>query len=133
LLAALLAACSAVPLASTETPDLSCALPSNCVNSQGTGRMPPLRFDGPPAAALAALRATLASFPEARELSAGPAMLQAIFTTPAGFRDEVTFSVDTATQSIQFRSRSLVGLFDFRVNYGRMAEFTRRFVARPQP
>lgn len=128
-----LAACSVAPLQSSHPPDLACSLPSNCVNSLGTGQLPPLRFVGPPAAALSALRATLATFPEAAIQATSPTALQVIFSSSLGLRDEVIFSFDAAAQSIHFRSRSVVGVFDFRQNYSRMAEFSRRFKARQQP
>ena len=111
--------------------ELACALPSNCVNSLGTGALAPLRFGGTPARALATLQAALATFPEARVVKSEPLALEVIFTTPIGFRDQVDFRIDAAGGRIDFRSRSLFGLFDFGKNHSRMAEFSARFAKQP--
>ena len=125
-LAVLLGAC-----ASTATDpgsaDLTCLIPSNCVNSRETGDLMPLRYAGTPAQALELLRATVATFPEATVVRADPLGLELIFTTPIGFRDKVDFRIDAQAQLINFRSRSLFGLFDFGKNSSRMREFTTRF------
>ena len=106
---------------------LTCTIPSNCVSSRETGDLMPLRFAGTQAQALELLRATVATFPEATIVRADPLGLQLIFTTPVGFRDEVDFRIDAEAQLINFRSRSLFGLFDFGKNRSRMHEFTTRF------
>lgn len=133
-LALLLAACVATPPTANTTGTsasgdlaLDCTLASNCVNSRGTGSLPPLRYAGTPAQALDLLRATLGSFPEATVVRTEPLALEVIFTTPAGFRDQVEFRIDTQSQRIDFRSRSLFGLFDFGKNRSRMQEFSTRF------
>ena len=130
----MLSACAApVPFSNSvatpdsATSDLTCPLPSNCVNSRGTGDLQALRYTGTPTQALAVLRATVATFPEATVVRAEPLSLELIFTTPAGFRDQVDFRIDAQTQRIDFRSRSLVGLFDFGKNRSRMREFSTRF------
>ena len=107
--------------------ELTCTIPSNCVSSRETGDLMPLRFAGTQAQALELLQATLATFPEATVVRADPLGLQLIFTTPIGFRDEVDFRIDAKAQRINFRSRSLLGLFDFGKNRSRMREFTTRF------
>ena len=136
LLVTLLGGCAATPPTSSSTaaaaaytssPDLACALPGNCVNSRGTGDLQPLRFTGTPARAMDILRATLASFPEATVVRAEPLSMELIFTTPAGFRDQVDFRIDAQAQRIDYRSRSLAGLFDFGKNRSRMQEFATRF------
>ena len=133
-LAILLGACAATAPTSNSigapdsgSPDLACPLPSNCVNSRGTGDLVPLRYTGTPAQALDMLRATLATFPEATFVRAEPLALELIFTTPVGFRDQVDFRIDVQAQRIDFRSRSLFGLFDFGKNRSRMQEFATRF------
>jgi uncharacterized protein (DUF1499 family) len=144
----LLGACAATAPSSTPTPtptptptatatatvapgagnaDLACLLPSNCVTSQGSGGLVPLRYAGTPAQALDLLRATLATFPEATVVRAEPLALALIFTTPAGFKDQVDFKIDVQDQRIDFRSRSLFGLFDFGKNRARMQEIATRF------
>jgi uncharacterized protein (DUF1499 family) len=50
-----------------------------------------------------------------------------IFTTRVGFRDQVDFQIDEVAQRIHFRSRSLVGLYDFGKNRSRMQAFRARF------
>ena len=114
------------------TADLACPLPSNCVNSQGTGGFMPLRFAGAAAQALALLQATLATFPEATIVRTEPLSLEVIFTTPVGFRDQVDFRIDAQAQRIDFRSRSLFGLFDFGKNRSRMQDFATRFELQSQ-
>ena len=112
--------------------DLGCPLPSNCVNSLGDGEFAPLRPAGDAAQALAALLATLATFPEARVLQADPQGVEAVFTTPIGFRDQVEFRIEPGGGRIDYRSRSLFGLFDFGKNRARMREFISRFNATPR-
>ena len=109
--------------------DLSCSLTSNCVNSLNGSGLLPLRYVGEPAQGMALLLTTLASYPEARVVSSGPLRLQVIFTTPLGFKDQVDFVVEEQTNQIAYRSRSLLGLFDFGKNRSRMSEFTQRFAA----
>jgi len=53
----------------------------------------------------------------------------AIFTTLLGFRDEVEFRLDAEAQTIHFRSRSLMGAYDFGKNHSRMQDLKSRFEA----
>lgn len=119
------------PAAAQSSPptDLSCSLPSNCVSSVGGGGLEALRFEGTPEQALAALERTLADLPEARVVNRDATQLEVVFTTFLGFRDEVLFRVDAAKQRIDFRSRSLMGLYDFGKNRSRMKDFAARFEA----
>jgi len=110
---------------------LACTLASNCVNSLGTGTLVPLRYAGTPAQALARLQATLTTFPEAQVVHSEPLALEVIFTTPIGFRDQVDLRIDVQQQRIDFRSRSLFGLFDWGKNRSRMHEFSARFERQP--
>jgi uncharacterized protein (DUF1499 family) len=89
--------------------------------------MEPLRFVGTAADAMAVLQATLKAFPEAAIVRSEPLSLEVIFTTPVGFKDHVDFQIDAKALHIDFRSRSLLGLFDFGKNRARMQEFTARF------
>ena len=124
------------PAAAQSSPpaptDLSCSLPSNCVSSVGGGGLEALRFEGTPEQALAALERTLADLPEARVVNRYATQLEVVFTTFLGFRDEVLFRVDAAKQRIDFRSRSLMGLYDFGKNRSRMKDFAARFEAQRQ-
>ncbi len=114
----------------TQTTDLGCTLPTNCIRSSVGSAHAPLGFEGPPARAMALLRATLAEFPEARIVRADASTLEAVFTTPAGFRDDVDFRIDAERQRVDYRSRSSFGLFDFGKNRSRMAAFAARFEAK---
>ena len=105
---------------------LACALPSNCVTTLDGGAEP-LRFAGDAADAMARLRRTLAGYANARVVRGDATAVDAIFTTPAGFEDEVSFRIDASRQRIDYRSRSRLGLFDFGKNRSRMREFAERF------
>lgn len=108
-------------------PSLVCEVSSNCVNSLGSGEFVPLRHEGTPEQGMALLRRTLALFPEAQVTHSSPMWLVVIFTTPLGFRDEVVFVVDGPHAQIAYRSRSLVGLYDFGKNASRMQTFIASF------
>jgi uncharacterized protein (DUF1499 family) len=134
MLAVLLSACAsqaptvrAAGASDTPMVDLVCTFAGNCVNSLGTGGLVPLRYAGTPTQALATLQATLSTFAEAQVVRSEPLALEVIFTTPVGFRDQVDFRIDTEAQRIDFRSRSLFGLFDWGKNRSRMQEFATRF------
>jgi uncharacterized protein (DUF1499 family) len=134
MLALVLSACASQPPAvpavgasDAHSVDLSCPFTGNCVNSLGAGGLAPLRYTGTPAQAMAMLRATLNTFAEARVVRSEPLALEVIFTTPAGFRDQVDFRIDDQAQRIDFRSRSLIGFFDWGKNGSRMREFATRF------
>jgi uncharacterized protein (DUF1499 family) len=124
---ALLAGCATPPPGPAAVLGLACTLPSNCVNSLGTGGLLPLAYAGTPAQAMARLQATLASFPEATVVRSEPLALEVIFITRLGFRDQVDFRIDPGSQRVEFRSRSLFGLFDFGKNRSRMQDFQARF------
>jgi uncharacterized protein (DUF1499 family) len=133
LLAVLLSGCASqeptVPAAGASdarSVDLACTFAGNCVNSLTSGLVP-LRYAGTPAQALATLQATLGTFAEAQVVRSEPLALEVIFTTPAGFKDQVDFMIDAEAQRIDFRSRSLFGLFDWGKNRSRIQEFASRF------
>jgi uncharacterized protein (DUF1499 family) len=111
----------------TSRKELACTLPGNCVDSVGTGGLAPLHYAGTPAQAMATLQSTLTNFPEARIVRSEPLLLETIFTTPVGFRDQVEFRIDEQARRIDFRSRSTFGLFDFGKNRSRMQTFAARF------
>jgi len=112
---------------------LACPDSPNCVNSLGVGGLAPLAYTGSAEQGLARLRATLAGFSEARIERADAMSLTSIFTTRLGFRDEVVFVLDPAQPVIHFRSRSLLGYYDFGKNRSRMQAVAERFAATPQP
>ena len=107
---------------------LPCESPSNCVNSTSEG-LAPMVYTGDAARGLALLKATLAHFPEATLTASGPLRLELIFRTTLGFKDEVIFVLDPAGQRIQFRSRSLMGRYDFGKNRSRMVAVVTQFQA----
>jgi uncharacterized protein (DUF1499 family) len=111
---------------------LACTLPSNCANSLGGGALSPLRFQGTAEQGMAQLAATLATFAEAKLVASDATALEAVFTTPIGFRDQVEFKLDAQAQQIDYRSRSNLELYDFGKNRSRMLEFVARF-AKQQP
>jgi uncharacterized protein (DUF1499 family) len=125
-LALALAGCAVTP-ASPDAVAPACALPTNCMDSLGAGGSAPLVYTGSPEQAIAALQATMATFAEATVLRSDAQGIDAVFTTPAGFRDQVEFRLDAATKRINFRSRSSFGLFDFGKNRARMQAFAARF------
>jgi uncharacterized protein (DUF1499 family) len=106
---------------------LACTLPSNCANSLGGGALAPLHYTGTAPQGMALLKATLATFTEAQVVASDATALEAVFTTPVGFKDQVEFKLDAQAQQIDYRSRSNLGLFDFGKNRSRMLEFAARF------
>lgn len=114
-------------VANDSRAELACTLSTQCVNSFDVGGLGPIRYQGNATQALAVLQTTLAEFPEAKIVKADRHLLEAVFTTPLGFRDLVDFRIDAQAQRIDYRSRSTFGLFDFGKNRSRMAEFSARF------
>lgn len=106
---------------------LSCIHPGNCVNSFSSYGLEALAFVGNSEQAMALLRATLATFPEATIVSSAPLYLEVIFTTTIGFRDQIEFRIDEPSKLIDFRSRSKIGLYDFNKNRSRMQDFSASF------
>lgn len=111
-----------------EVEPLPCETTSNCVNSASEG-LAPMVYTGDSARGLTLLKATLAHFPEATLTAGGPLRLELIFRTMLGFKDEVVFVLDPAGQRIQFRSRSLMGRYDFGKNRSRMVAVVTQFQA----
>jgi uncharacterized protein (DUF1499 family) len=107
---------------------LPCETTSNCVNSTSEG-LAPMVYTGDAARGLALLKATLAHFPEASVTDSGPLRMALIFRTTLGFKDEVIFVLEPAGQRIQFRSRSLMGRYDFGKNRSRMVAVVTQFHA----
>ena len=94
---------------------------------------PPTSLALTPAQAMAALQSTLKTFPEATVVHSAPQFLEVIFTTSVGFKDQVDFQIDAQAQHIDFRSRSLLGLYDFGKNRARMQDFKLRFERQARP
>ena len=106
---------------------LSCTHPGNCVNSFSSYGLDALVFAGNGEQAMALLRATLATFPEATIINTAPLYLEVIFTTTIGFKDQIEFRIDEPSKRIDYRSRSKLGLHDFNKNRSRMQDFTASF------
>lgn len=106
---------------------LSCTHPGNCVNSFSSYGLEALTFEGNGEQAMALLRATLATFPEATIVSSAPLYLEVIFTTTIGFKDQIEFRIDEPSKRIDYRSRSKIGLYDFNKNRSRMQDFSASF------
>lgn len=106
---------------------LSCPQPGNCVNSFSSYGLEALAFADNGEQAMALLRATLLTFPEATIVSSAPLYLEVIFTTTLGFKDQIEFRIDEPSRRIDFRSRSKVGLYDFNKNRSRMQDFSASF------
>lgn len=115
----------------TATERLRCPERPNCVNSRVDRDLPPLQHSGPPDSAIRRLKATLAGFPEATIEQETASALEVIFTTSLGFRDQVIFVVDEDGKQIDFRSRSLIGYYDFGKNRSRMRAFSSAFARTP--
>lgn len=108
-----------------------CPTSPNCVCSQASDpehRIEPFRFEGPPTEALARLQTVIAALPGARLVTADERYLHAEFTSRLfRFVDDVEFSIDPGTQTIEVRSASRAGRADFGVNRQRLEEIRRKF------
>ena len=105
----------------------------NCVCSQDTGplhRIEPLRFEGDPCAAWAALHAAIARMKRVNIVTDGANYLYAEFSTKhMGYTDDAEFLLDTAAGAIQVRSAARLGNRDYGVNRGRIEAIRTRFDA----
>ena len=97
------------------------------MNSLGSSDLKPLRFEGTPTQAVAALRATLAKFHKTKIVKTDGLSMEVVFTTTLGFKDLVDFRIDADAQRIDYRSRSKMGKYDFGKNHSRMSAFSTRF------
>lgn len=104
-----------------------CVRSGNCVDSRVTGGLEPLRYSGPASQGHNLLLQTLATLPEASVEAGQGSPVRAVFTTTLGFKDDVEFWVDPRGGSIDFRSRSRIGLYDLGKNRSRMSDFSARF------
>lgn len=110
---------------------LSCLLPTNCVSSlDGERDFAPLPAAGDPEATRRRLLATIRSFAATEIAIDEPLFVEAVFTTPAGFRDTVRFVIDPASGRVDYASRSGFGLYDFGKNRSRMREFVQAYARR---
>lgn len=102
----------------------SCPSTPNCVSSQSsdpTHYIEPLTYHSSPEAALGHLQAVIQELPRTRIITATDDYLYAEFTSAImGFVDDVEFSLDRATNTIQVRSASRLGESDLGVNRQRI-------------
>lgn len=107
-----------------------CPNKPNCVNSQSSSarhRVEPLRYDGSPAQAMAAVREVLAKLPRVTVVEAGERYLHAECRTPVmGFIDDLEFYCDESTNTMHLRSASRLGYWDLGVNARRIEAIRKR-------
>jgi len=108
-----------------------CPSSPNCVSSAASDaghRVEPLAFTGPPAAAMARLRATIAALPRAQVTRFDDGSLQAEFTSwLLRFVDDVDCVLDAGAGVIHIRSASRVGYSDLGVNRKRVEQIRAAF------
>ena len=111
-----------------------CAPAPHCVSSQAapddSHYVMPLVYKGSAGRARQALLAVLASQGNARIVSAESRFIHATFTTTLGFVDDVTFIVQPAESTIDVKSSSRIGYYDFGVNQRRVERLRKAFEAR---
>jgi uncharacterized protein (DUF1499 family) len=123
LLAGLLATCAGAPPAELGLHAgrlADCPARPNCVASEASDpdrRIDPLRFEGEPARAWAALRAVLAAWPRTQIVRADAGHLHAEARSwLLGFVDDLEFQLDPAAGLIGLRSAARTGYWDLGVN-----------------
>jgi uncharacterized protein (DUF1499 family) len=112
-----------------------CPRTPNCVSTQATDKehgIAPIRYHGPPAAAVTRLVGILKEIPRTTITSADGDSVHAQFRTLVfRFVDDAVFILDDTTKSIHFRSASRLGRSDFGVNRRRMEQIRTAFGAAP--
>ena len=103
----------------------ACPSSPNCVLSTAAAdakhRVAPFPFTGPPAEALARVKAAALSFPRTAVVEEGPGYVKMTFTSALfRFVDDVEFEVDEAAKVVNVRSASRVGHSDLGVNRKRV-------------
>lgn len=115
-----------------------CKSTPNCVSSQADPAdaghyIPPIRFAGTSADAMAAVRKAVESMERATVLRHDPNYLYAEFCSKLmGFVDDVEFTHDEKSGVIHVRSASRLGRRDFGVNRERV-EALRARIGKPSP
>lgn len=111
----------------------ACPDSSNCVSSQSADprhTIDPMRYKGTEEKAWGLLLEAVSGMKRARIVAAGERYLHAEFTSAIfRFVDDVELLLDDGTMTIQVRSASRVGDFDFGVNRRRVEEIRSRFNA----
>jgi uncharacterized protein (DUF1499 family) len=129
ILAVCITACSGVRPVNLGVHDgklAPCPPSPNCVSSQSTDRehfIAPLSYATSTPEALSALKKVVLGMKRAKIVEERDSYLHAEFTSLFWrFVDDVEFYLDDHTKTIQFRSASRLGKFDFGVNRKRMDE-----------
>ena len=105
----------------------------NCVSTQASASdqehySAPLPFSGSAEQAKGQLLATLQTLPRLQVITEAGNYLHGEARTPLmGYVDDVEFYIDSASQTIQFRSASRIGRGDLGANRRRMEEIRARF------
>lgn len=117
---------------STGPPLPPCPDRPNCVSTQAAGAhaIAPIRYRSGKADAMQRLLAVQRAMPRATVVQSGSGSVRAEFRTRIfRFVDDAQFIVDEATKTINFRSASRAGHYDFGVNRRRMETIRRAFEA----
>ena len=111
--------------------DMKCPDSPNCVSSQAPDArhfIEPFSFRGPPAEAMARLRAALLAEKRLSLVKEQPAYLHAEVRSPIfGFVDDLEFTLLAEQGVIHIRSAARTGYSDFGVNRRRMEKIRRMF------
>jgi uncharacterized protein (DUF1499 family) len=113
-----------------------CPSTPNCVSSQSRDpehAVKALTYASSPAEAMAKLKRTVLAMPRTLIVTETPAYLHAEFTSAVlRFVDDVEFSLDEPTSSINVRSASRLGKSDLGVNRKRVEELRSKWTAAGQ-
>ena len=109
-----------------------CPSTPNCVSSQSRDpehAVAPLAYSSSPAEAMAKLKRIVQAMPRTLIVTETPAYLHAEFTSAImRFVDDVEFSLDESTKSINMRSASRLGKSDLGVNRKRVEELRAKWM-----
>ena len=108
-----------------------CPSTPNCVSTQANDAVhaiAPISYRGSAAEAMARIATIAGAMPRAKIVERTPTSMQVEFRTRLfRFVDDVTFEIDDAKKTIEFRSASRVGRNDLGVNRRRMETIRARF------
>ncbi|MGO9017046.1 MAG: DUF1499 domain-containing protein [Syntrophobacteraceae bacterium] len=102
----------------------------NCVSSQSTDEahmIAPLPVGSAPEGVFDCLGAIVSGMDRVRVLAADQENIRAEFRSLLGFVDDVDFQLDRESRTIQMRSASRVGYWDFGVNRRRLERIRKKF------
>jgi uncharacterized protein (DUF1499 family) len=111
-----------------------CPKSPNCVSSlahDSRHAMPPLPFMGTKDQSKQRIIKIIQSLDRSKIVKISESYIHAQFKSRLfGFVDDVEFQFDDATRSVNFRSASSSGYYDFGVNRRRMSEISKRYLAK---